>query len=204
MKSDGIGAAGKRRGKRGWRLLVALCLGLLLLASCAAPDAGREETAGNGAGNAGETNDAETTPETKQETAEIENTGEGDGEGREEGSERMLKVEIGGYSFTATLEETRAAQAFAAWMAEGPVTVKMSDYSGFEKVGPLGKSLPADDVQTTTSAGDIVLYNGNQIVMFYGKNSWSYTRLGRIDDLTDWETALGSGDITAVFSLVGK
>lgn len=196
MKSDGIGEAGKRRGKRGWRLLAALCLGLLLLVSCAAPDAGREETAGNGAGDSGETNDAEKGPD----AAESEDTGEG----REEGSERMLKVEIGGYSFTATLEETRAAQAFAAWLAEGPVTVKMSDYSGFEKVGPLGKSLPADDVQTTTSAGDIVLYNGNQIVMFYGKNSWSYTRLGNIDDLTDWETALGSGDITAVFSLVGK
>ena len=71
--------------------------------------------------------------------------------------------------------------------------VQMSDYSGFEKVGPLGTSLPASNSQTTTQAGDIVLYNGNQIVIFYGSNSWSYTRLGHIDDLTGWEEALGSG-----------
>ena len=61
-------------------------------------------------------------------------------------------------------------------MEEGPVTLEMDDYSGFEKVGPLGTSLPASNSQTTTQAGDIVLYQGNQIVMFYGSNSWSYTR----------------------------
>ena len=60
----------------------------------------------------------------------------------------------------------------------------------------------AKNSQTTTSAGDIVLYNGNNIVMFYGSNSWSYTRIGKIDDLSDWEKALGSGSITAVFTLV--
>ena len=55
--------------------------------------------------------------------------------------------------------------------------------------------------KTVTTAGDIVLYNGNNIVMFYGSNSWSYTRIGKIDDLTDWTAALGSGDITAIFTL---
>lgn len=77
----------------------------------------------------------------------------------------------------------------------------MSDYSGFEKVGPLGRSLTTDNHQTTTSAGDIVLYSGDQIVMFYGSNSWSYTRIGKIDDLSGWEEALGSGSITAVFTI---
>ena len=52
-----------------------------------------------------------------------------------------------------------------------------------------------------TQAGDIVLYNANQIVIFYGSNSWSYTRLGHIDDLTGWEEALGSEDVTVTFSL---
>ena len=56
---------------------------------------------------------------------------------------------------------------------------------------------------TTTRAGDIVLYTGNQIVIFYGSNSWSYTRLGRIDDLTGWEEALGNGDVTVRLSLKG-
>ena len=86
-------------------------------------------------------------------------------------------------------------------MKEAPITINMSDYSGFEKVGSLGRSLTTSNSQMTTNAGDIVLYNGNQIVMFYGANSWSYTKLGHIDDLTGWESALGDGDITAVFSV---
>ena len=100
-----------------------------------------------------------------------------------------------------TNENNAAVEELLNMMKEGPVTVQMDDYSGFEKVGPLGKSLTASNSQTTTAAGDIVLYNGNNIVMFYGSNSWSYTRIGKIDDLSDWEKALGSGSITAVFTL---
>ena len=85
-------------------------------------------------------------------------------------------------------------------MQEKPITIQMTDYSGFEKVGALGTSLPTTNSQTTTQSGDIVLYQGNQIVIFYGSNSWSYTRLGKIDDLTGWEDALGSGDVTVTFS----
>lgn len=111
-----------------------------------------------------------------------------------------MNVQIGGSTFAATLEENEAVDALVDMMEQGPVTIRMSDYSGFEKVGPLGTSLPASNQQTTTQAGDIVLYQGNQIVMFYGSNSWSYTRLGHIDDLTGWEEALGSGDVTVTFS----
>jgi hypothetical protein len=76
-------------------------------------------------------------------------------------------------------------------------------YGGFEQVGGIGKSLPRNDVQMTTSAGDIVLYSGNQIVIFYGSNSWAYTRLGHITDqdaggMTD---LLGNGDVTITISL---
>ena len=113
-----------------------------------------------------------------------------------------MNVQIGDISFTATLEDNAATSELIEMMREAPITINMNDYSGFEKVGPLGRSLTTDNHQTTTSAGDIVLYSGNQIVMFYGSNSWSYTRIGRIDDLTGWEDALGSGSITAVFSLV--
>ena len=86
-------------------------------------------------------------------------------------------------------------------MQTAPVVIQMNDYSGFEKVGSIGTSLPASNSQTTTQSGDIVLYNGNQIVIFYGSNSWSYTRLGKIDDLSGWTEALGSGDVTVTFSL---
>ena len=119
----------------------------------------------------------------------------------EEISAMNMMVQVGGSTFTATLEENTAVDALVEMMEQEPVTIQMSDYSGFEKVGPLGTSLPASNQQTTTQAGDIVLYQGNQIVMFYGSNSWSYTRLGHIDDLTGWEEALGSGDVTVTFSL---
>ena len=119
----------------------------------------------------------------------------------EENGEMQMNVQVGGSTFTATLEENEAVDALVEMMGQGPVTIQMSDYSGFEKVGPLGTSLPTSNQQTTTQAGDIVLYQGNQIVMFYGSNSWSYTRLGHIDDLTGWEEALGSGDVTVTFSL---
>ena len=112
-----------------------------------------------------------------------------------------MKVQVGDTIFSATLEENVAVSALVDMMRESPVVLQMSDYSGFEKVGPLGTSLPADNNQTTTHAGDIVLYNGNQIVIFYGSNSWSYTRLGHIDDLTGWEEALGNGDVTVTFYL---
>ena len=119
----------------------------------------------------------------------------------EENAVMNMKVQVGDTIFSATLEENAAVSALVEMMRESPVVLQMSDYSGFEKVGPLGTSLPADNNQTTTHAGDIVLYNGNQIVIFYGSNSWSYTRLGHIDDLTGWEEALGNGDVTVTFSL---
>lgn len=112
-----------------------------------------------------------------------------------------MNIQIGDKHFTATLENNAAVRELIDMMRDNPITINMNDYSGFEKVGSLGKSLTTDNHQTTTSAGDIVLYNGNQIVMFYGSNSWSYTRIGRIDDLSGWKEALGSGSITAVFSL---
>lgn len=119
----------------------------------------------------------------------------------EENTVEKMTLQIGNNTFTATLENNDAVDVLVDMMREEPVVVQMSDYSGFEKVGSLGTSLPASNKQTTTQSGDIVLYNGNQIVIFYGSNSWSYTRLGRIDDLSGWEDALGSGDVTVTFSL---
>lgn len=116
-------------------------------------------------------------------------------------SEKTMRVQIGAYTFTAALEDNAATEALTAMLEEGPVTVNMRDYAGFEKVGSLGNSLPSIDRQTTTQAGDIVLYQSNQIVMFYGSNSWSYTKLARVEDLTGWEEALGSGNAAVTFSL---
>lgn len=119
----------------------------------------------------------------------------------QEATAMKMQVQVGDHTFFATLENNATTEALVEMMKAAPIEIQMRDYSGFEKVGLLGTSLPADDHQTTTQAGDIVLYTGNQIVMFYGSNSWSYTRLGRIDNLTGWEEALGSGDITVRLSL---
>ena len=119
----------------------------------------------------------------------------------EENTTMKMRIQVGGSTFTAALEENAAVEALVEMMKNGPVSIQMRDYAGFEKVGPLGTSLPTSNQQTTTHTGDIVLYQGNQIVMFYGSNSWSYTRLGHIDDLTGWEEALGRGDVTVTFSL---
>ena len=75
-------------------------------------------------------------------------------------------------------------------------------YGGFEQVGDLGISLPRNDAQTTTGAGDIVLYSGNQVVIFYGSNSWAYTRLGRVADKSGEEMSelLGNGDVMITLS----
>ena len=79
----------------------------------------------------------------------------------------------------------------------------MAMYGGFEQVGPIGTNLPRNDVQTTTEAGDIALYSGNQIVVFYGSNSWAYTRLGHLTDKTAYELAeiLGNGNVTVTISI---
>lgn len=113
----------------------------------------------------------------------------------------VMEVRIGEQVFSATLVDSTAARALADRLAEGPLTLELRDYGGFEKVGPLGFELPAEDRQTTTQAGDIVLYQGDQIVLFYGSNAWRYTHLARVEALDGWEEALGDGDVRVTLSL---
>ena len=87
-------------------------------------------------------------------------------------------------------------------LAEKNLLIQMSMYGGFEQVGSIGQSVTRNDKQTTTEPGDIVLYSGNQLVVFYGSNSWSYTKLGKIN-LSDEEldNLLGNGDVTITLSM---
>jgi IMP dehydrogenase/GMP reductase len=95
-------------------------------------------------------------------------------------------------------ENNDSVSALTELVREAPLTIQMSMYGGFEQVGSIGTSLPRNDMQTTTTAGDIVLYSGNQIVVFYGSNSWAYTKLGRITDKSAAEMTdlLGNEDVT--------
>ena len=100
-----------------------------------------------------------------------------------EGQEaEAMKLWIGETAVAVAWEDNDAVRALRELVAEQPLTIKMSMYGGFEQVGSIGTDLPRNDTQTTTQAGDIVLYAGDQMVVFYGSNSWAYTRLGRVTD----------------------
>ena len=119
----------------------------------------------------------------------------------EEGDNDMQMM-IGETPVTVVWEDNASVEALKALAAEG-LTIEMSMYGGFEQVGSIGQSLPRDDQQTTTTSGDIVLYSGNQLVVFYGSNSWAYTRLGHITDQTpvQMKALLGNGDVTITLSM---
>ena len=112
-------------------------------------------------------------------------------------------MKIGDTKVNVDWEDNQAVAALRDMAREGDVTIQMSMYGGFEQVGSLGQNLPRDDKQTTTTSGDIVLYSGNQMVVFYGSNSWSYTRLGHISDKNaeDITDLLSNGDVTITISI---
>ena len=119
----------------------------------------------------------------------------------EEGDNDMQMM-IGETPVTVAWEDNASVEALKMLAGEG-LTVEMSMYGGFEQVGSIGQSLPRDDAQTTTTSGDIVLYSGNQLVVFYGSNSWAYTRLGHITDQTpeQMKALLGNEDVTITLSM---
>ena len=95
--------------------------------------------------------------------------------------ELTMMLRIDDTEISVRWEDNESVEALKDLIQDTPLTINMSMYGGFEQVGSLGTSLPRNDVQTTTEAGDIVLYSGNQIVVFYGSNSWAYTRLGHVE-----------------------
>lgn len=119
-------------------------------------------------------------------------------------SEMQLNITIDGLTLPVSLVDNKATQALISALNEAPITYEADDYGGFEKVGALGQTLPTSNQYLTTEAGDVVLYNGNQIVLFYGSNSWNYTFLGRIqystfDELKSFLQA-GQGRISVTLS----
>ena len=129
-------------------------------------------------------------------------------------SDMKISIQItsdsGNHNLTATLADNSSATAFYQLLEKGPVTVDMHDYGSFEKVGSLGTSLPRNDTQITTTAGDIILYQGNQITIYYDTNSWNFTRLGKVVSTSsttsisqaELKKILGKGDVTAVFEIL--
>ena len=191
------------------RIIVGLLAGLLLLAlsACgaeppqeAAPEspAPMEETA---APKPEET--VAPLPEKTEDSPKADNEEQGESPAGTEEEEKMLRMQIGETEVTVDWEENASVEALRELCRKAPLTISMSMYGGFEQVGAIGTRLPRNDVQTTTAAGDIVLYSGSQIVVFYGSNSWAYTRLGHIADQSAENLAalLGNGDVTITLQL---
>lgn len=114
-----------------------------------------------------------------------------------------INITIDGQSQRITLAETEAAQALRQRLANGAITLTLNSSQDFEIWGPLGFSLPADNRQTTAQPGDVVLYSGSNICLFYGTNTWSYTPLGRIEglDQSQLRTFLKAGQSNIIVQL---
>ena len=177
-------------------ILISVCLILICFSACAG------QTGTNATDKLIQTTDAQpesgtnTVTESKPDDA-VSDTNTDNGDMQEM---KTLKLKIDNTDVSVDWEDNESVAALRTLAAESALTIHMSTYGGFEQVGSLGTTLPQDDVRTTTQAGDIVLYSGNQIVLFYGSNSWAYTRLGRIDGLSSSELAelLGNGAVKLI------
>lgn len=118
-------------------------------------------------------------------------------------TEMKMKVQIGDTIFTATLVDNSSVDALKELMADGPLTLNMSDYANMEKGADLGVTLPQNNEQMNTQAGDIILYQGRTFAIYYDTNSWSLTPIGKIDnvDAEELKEALGTGDVTVTLSI---
>lgn len=114
-----------------------------------------------------------------------------------------LYIKIGTNTLTATLEDNSSAKALVEKLQQNDITIHMEDYGNFEKVGPLGFSLPRNDKQISTQPGDIILYQGASITIYYDTNNWNFTKLGKIDNISQKELKeiLGTSDVTVTFTL---
>ena len=117
-----------------------------------------------------------------------------------------MTIQINGRVLTATLADNTSARALADLLKEKPLTLVLEDYGNFEKYGPLPQSLPTNDEPLDTDSGDLILYQGRHFVMYYDRNSWTFTRLGWLKGITKEELKqlLGTGTVTATLSLPGQ
>ena len=150
----------------------------------------------------------ETVPETPQEE-QTDNGGNNGNTGEDTQNNTTMpdhiKISVSGKTLQVKIEDNAATRALVAALREASISYEADDYGGFEKVGAFGRSLPTSNTQITTQPGDVILYNGNQIVLFYGSNSWSYTRIGKmeygsLDELKSFLKA-GQGKINVTLSL---
>ena len=128
-----------------------------------------------------------------------------DNEMKAENMEQKMYITIDGQTQSVTLVDNSATRALVEKLQQAPISVTLNSSGGFEIWGALGFSLPTSNQQITAKPGDVILYSGSNICLFYGSNSWSYTRLGKIDGLTESELRsflkAGESNISVTLSL---
>ena len=129
------------------------------------------------------------TAEKKKKEEEVENV-------------EYIQIKVNNKILNVKLEDNSSAKAFVEKLNNGDIIVNARDYGDFEKVGPLGFELPTNDTRITTTPGDLILYQGNQITLYYDTNTWSFTKLGKVENISKEELKeiLGSGDVELVFT----
>ena len=118
---------------------------------------------------------------------------------------QKLYITIGDVTKSATLVDNSTTEALVTQLQKGDITYEAHDYGNFEKVGALGYTFPENNTQITTEPGDLILYQGNNLCIYYGTNSWNFTRIGKLDNMTQsdiktWVNA-GSGNVTVTLSI---
>lgn len=115
----------------------------------------------------------------------------------------MMNIEVNGTEIQVKLSDNSSARAVKELLSDGPLTIDMKDYAHMEKFGSFGVKLPTNDEHITTEAGDVILSEGNLLVIYYAPNTWNFTRLGKVVNLSETElkAVLGTGNITATLSL---
>jgi len=183
------------------RIIVGLLAGLLLLTLSACGAEPPQEAAPESPAPMEET--PAPLPVETEEMPQTDREEQGGSPADTEEEEKMLRMQIGETEVAVDGESNASVEALRELCRKAPLTISMSMYGGFEQVGAIGARLPRNDVQTTTAAGDIVLYAGSQLVVFYGSNSWAYTRLGHISDqsVEELPELLGNGDVAITLQL---
>lgn len=102
-------------------------------------------------------------------------------------AQQKLYLTIGGVTKTATLVNNSSTEALVAQLQQGNITYEAHDYGNFEKVGPLGYTFPENNEQINTVPGDLILYQGSNLCIYYDTNSWHFTRIGKLDNMTQAE-----------------
>ena len=190
---------------RRWLIIPLMLVVLAMLAGCAAGQAsapGAQQSSSNAELAEDPAQQTPSAAETPEDLAPVEE--EPSQEEEETGvAQNLFYITAGDTTFTAVFADNSSAQALKELLEQGDLTLSMSDYGGFEKVGSLGSQLPQNNEQITTGPGDVILYQGSSITIYYDTNSWNFTRLGKIEDVTKEEllAALGEGDVEVTLSL---